>query len=142
MGEPVQSIEATPNTCSPRPTGDIASQRPQDDAQVHEKFLADYTQGKRISFTVIVEVVDLVGKPYESRYDADRLESVFQDGTMEPMLSFVSSGRRILVEAAKVKAVEFSKPKPYYHAGQKLWQGVHWCAGCDGELKHMVKRPS
>lgn len=125
------SDEKSTNTCS----------TPIDD-QANQKFFAEHTEGKRIGFTVTVDAVDATGKPYESRYDADRLESVFRDGDMEPMLSFVSSGRRILVEAAKVKAVEFSKPMPFYWNGQKLWQGTSHCAGCDGPLKHLVKRPS
>lgn len=126
------------NTMAPMPK----STRPQDDPQVFEKFKAEHCQGKRIGFTVTVDAVDSKGQPYESRYDADRLESVFRDGDMEPMLSFVSSGRRVLVEAAKVKAVEFSKPTPWYYDGQKMWHGTGHCATCDGPLSHMVKRPS
>jgi hypothetical protein len=112
------------------------------DDQKNEKFKAEYCEGRRIGFTVTVDAIDANGKPYESRYDADRLESVFRDGDMEPMLSFVSSGRRIIVLGSSVKAVEFSKPKPWYYQGQKLWHGTGHCATCDGPLKHLVKRPS
>lgn len=112
------------------------------DQQEQEKFKAEYCQGKRVGFTVIYDATDTVGKPYEGRYDADRLESVFRDGDMEPMLSFVSSGRRVSIEASKVKAVEFHKPKPWYNDGQKTWHGTGHCATCDGPLNHLVKRPS
>ena len=126
------TASATPaavNTCSPR------------DPQIDEKYFAEYTLGKRISFTVVVHYTDGNGSKCESRYDADHLESVFREGDMEPMLSFISSGRRIQIEAYKVANVEFSKPKPWYWNGQKLWHGTSHCAGCDGQLKHMVKRP-
>jgi hypothetical protein len=123
------------NTCSVRVP----------DTQEQEKFKAEYCEGRRVSFTVIVEEESKkpeLHPPYEQRYDADRLEATFRDGDMEPMLSFVSSGRRIIVQASKVKSVEFQKPTPYYGDGRKLWNGAHWCAGCDGPLKHLVKRPS
>jgi hypothetical protein len=117
----------------------VASPR---DPQEEEKWKAEYCVGKRIGFTVIYEAKDSTGKPYEGRYDADRLESVFRDGDMEPMLSFVSSGRRVQVEASRVLAIEFSKPKVWYHGGAKMWHGTGHCATCDGPLNHLVKRPS
>jgi hypothetical protein len=123
-----------PNTCS-------MSASPQD-PQEYEKFKAEHCRGMRIGFTVTVDALDSTGKPYESRYDADRLESVFRDGDMEPMLSFVSSGRRVQFPASAVKAVEWSKPKAWYVDGQKIWQGVGHCATCGGPLNHTVKRPS
>ena len=111
------------------------------DEQQNQKFFAEHTEGKRIGFTVVVETVNPGEKPVDVRYDADRLESIFRDGDMAPMLSFVSSGRRVTVEGDKVKSIEFHKPKPYYWNGQKLWQGISHCGTCDGQLKHLVKRP-
>lgn len=109
---------------------------PPPDQQATEKYFAEHCEGRRASFTVTTK-----GPEGERRYDADHLSCTFLDGTMEPALSFVCSGRMTTVKASEVESVEFGKPKAWYYQGQKLWQGTSHCSTCDGQLKHLVKRP-
>ncbi len=112
------------------------------EAMSKEQYDAKYTQGKRASFTVIVRRPDTQGKAYETRFDADRLETVFGEN-MRPMVSFVSSGKRNEFPAEDIVGVEFSAPKPEVNPqdGRKYWFGAHWCPTCDNALTHLVERP-
>lgn len=105
----------------------------------YEKFVAEHTTGKRISFTVIQR---RPGADLDIRYDADRLESIFRDVDMHPMLSFVSSGKRITIPYEEVIGVEFHNLTVEIHDGKKHWGGADWCAGCDQRFGHIVKRPT